>query len=410
MDEDGRQLGWLRTNSNFCGVTDGVALFEVKMKTLYKKTGLEHRVLGSKFENASYTSTRFVLVIGPTGAGKSTFVNALVNYFVGVEYRDDCRFIVATAPKKGDGNSGTENVTAYTIESLPGFRFRFSLTIVDTPGFGNVEVGKEEENNWSKIQELFKSEEFGLNRLHLVAFVVTSADHRLSARAETAYAKVTSIFGNDVVNNFHIIITHCEIMPKKEIPVLKTLKKAGVPTDFPHYLNFQAVMTKVEDAPQGEVAWRKQRKALQDIRDFLDDDVIPVSLTLTKDNLKKLQFIETKLRELENPITGKDTTRRETHQEFEEKIYTAKKLHETFQEHKTKAMKPYLPYIRKFISILLEEDQVTFRGSCNPAKIENFETYEEALKKVSKILKEMELKGHSRGKGLLSHVRSFFGI
>ena len=82
-------------------------------------------------------------------------------------------------------------------------------------------------------------------------------------------------------------------------------------------------------------------------------------------------------------------------------------LHKTFEEHKSKAMKPYLPYIRQFIHILLEEDQEmlkTFRGQM---KTEHFDTYEKAMKKVEEILRTKEHTRQDREKGLISRFFSW---
>ncbi|CAG0896104.1 unnamed protein product [Darwinula stevensoni] len=410
QENDGRQLEWLKANSRLRELDGKVAIYEVKMNVIPVEEGLEKRVIGSDHK-ALYASTRYILVIGRTGAGKTTFINALFNYFVGVDYDDAFRFIIASSPNDDDqAQSQTKNVTAYTIQCLHGCRFRYSLTIVDTPGFGDT-VGKEEEEiNWLKVQKLFTSKEFGLDRLHLVAFVVPSSEQRLSANNENIYAKVTSIFGKDVENNFHIVVTHCDMKAKKEHPVMKTLRKAGIPSQFGYYVNLQGILTKDKDDQQEKYAWKTQKEELHKMCEYLDEGLTPVSLTLTKENLKKLQDIEATLRKLEYSIQEKSGRNRRTTQEFEEEMKLAKELHETFEEHKSRAMKPYLPYIRQFICILLEKDQETLKIFCGQMRTEHIDTYEKAKKKVEEVLREKERKRQDREKGLLSRFVSLFGF
>jgi predicted GTPase len=35
------------------------------------------------------------LIVGMTGVGKSTYINAIVNYFMGIEMDDDFRYVIS---------------------------------------------------------------------------------------------------------------------------------------------------------------------------------------------------------------------------------------------------------------------------------------------------------------------------
>ena len=88
----------------------------------------------------------------------------------------------------------------------------------------------------------------------------------------------------------------------------------------------------------------------------------------------------------------------------------AGELHKTFEEHKTKAMKPYLPYIHQFIHILLEEDQEMLKIFHGQMKNENIDTYEKAKKKVEEIILAKEHKRQDSEKSLLHRLKSLFRI
>jgi septin family protein len=81
-----------------------------------------------------------ILVVGATGSGKTTLINAMVsNYVVGVEWDDPFRFVLVDEVVRGGALSQTLGVTtAYDLHYRKGFRISFSLTVIDTPGFGDT--------------------------------------------------------------------------------------------------------------------------------------------------------------------------------------------------------------------------------------------------------------------------------
>ncbi|KZR96286.1 Uncharacterized protein APZ42_009463, partial [Daphnia magna] len=80
-----------------------------------------------------------ILLMGATGSGKTTMINAMINYVLGVRWDDPFRFILIDKDVTSEAFSQTREVTAYDIHYRNGFRVPYSLTIVDTPGFGDTE-------------------------------------------------------------------------------------------------------------------------------------------------------------------------------------------------------------------------------------------------------------------------------
>ena len=65
---------------------------------------------------------RVMIVLGATGAGKSTLINAIANYVFGVDWKDNFRFKIISDESKGktteeqsQAHSQTKDITAYTL-------------------------------------------------------------------------------------------------------------------------------------------------------------------------------------------------------------------------------------------------------------------------------------------------------
>jgi predicted GTPase len=102
--------------------------------------------------------SKTILVMGATGSGKTTWINAMINYVLGVEWDDPFRFMLVEENLRGgsQAHSQTQGVTVYDIHHQNGFRVPFSLTIVDTPGFGDTKGMERDKEITSDIGNFFK--------------------------------------------------------------------------------------------------------------------------------------------------------------------------------------------------------------------------------------------------------------
>ena len=84
---------------------------------------------------------RVIMLLGATGSRKTTLINAIFNFILGVKLDDDFRVkLIDEVTASSQAHSQTKTITAYTIHCHKWFTVPYTLTIVDTPGFGDIEI------------------------------------------------------------------------------------------------------------------------------------------------------------------------------------------------------------------------------------------------------------------------------
>ncbi|CAK6980737.1 uncharacterized protein LOC121908068 [Scomber scombrus] len=177
-------------------------------------------------EKENTRQNRTIMLLGATGSGKSTLINGMINFVAGVEWKDDFRFkLVDEDQSKSQAESQTSEVTVYKINHQDGFQTPFSLTIVDTPGFGDTRgIGRDKEIT-EQIRRLFTSKN-GVSEIDAVCFVTQASLARLTATQRYVFDSVLSIFGKDVAENIQMLVTFAD---GKQPPVLEAINVSAVP-------------------------------------------------------------------------------------------------------------------------------------------------------------------------------------
>ncbi|XP_067462960.1 uncharacterized protein [Thunnus thynnus] len=178
------------------------------------------------FGKESMRQNRTIMLLGATGSGKSTLINGMINYVVGVEWKDNFRFkLIDEDQSKSQAESQTSEVTVYKINHQEGFQTPFSLTIVDTPGFGDTRGVRRDKEITEQIRKLFTSVN-GVSEIDAVCFVTQASLARLTATQRYVFDSVLSIFGKDVAENIQMVVTFAD---GKQPPVLEAINVSGVP-------------------------------------------------------------------------------------------------------------------------------------------------------------------------------------
>lgn len=77
-----------------------------------------------------------LLIVGETGSGKTTLINAMTTYLMGINFEDKIRIkLIKNESTKYETQSQTKYVTIYYLKSR---KIARPIIFIDTPGFGDT--------------------------------------------------------------------------------------------------------------------------------------------------------------------------------------------------------------------------------------------------------------------------------
>jgi hypothetical protein len=151
----------------------------------------------------------------------------MINFIFDVQWEDTFRFQLIQEQTAGRSqvDSQTSRITAYDIHHAEGFRVPYSLTIVDTPGYGDTK-GLDRDQEITEMVRKFFEDKDGIQELDVIGFVAQASLPRLTPTQIYIFDSVLSIFGNDVKENINFLLTFAD---SQVPPVLSAISQAGLP-------------------------------------------------------------------------------------------------------------------------------------------------------------------------------------
>lgn len=242
----------------------------------------------STFED---TPEKVIMLVGGTGTGKSTLINRMANYLLGIKYDDLYRFeVVPSARVEEQTNEQTSEVTVYQFCKSP--LLTFNLSIIDTPGFG----GNNDSETRKKIKSFYDASVFP--RIDAIGLVVKYNQVRLSKAEKCIIESVTRIFTKEVERIFYIMATFCDD-PDSAIPVLELLKKEKIPCSKVHIFNNGPY---IKSAFQ-KLHWENNERSFESFIQELDSTIQSVSLEKSRELLQNQDNEKAKLQYLSIELT-----------------------------------------------------------------------------------------------------------
>nr|XP_046186043.1 uncharacterized protein LOC124015128 [Oncorhynchus gorbuscha] len=280
------------------------------------KESFNQYTFGRKVEQGN---NKVILLLGATGAGKTTLVNVMINYILGVKWEDYYRFkLIHEVTNRSQAESQTVVVTSYELYNQPGFQIPYSLTVIDTPGFGDTR-GIAQDKMLIQMMKNFLCHPLGIDHIDAVCFVVQASLVRLSHSQRYIFDSILSIFGKDVAENILMLVTFVD---GKHIPVLEAIKaanlpckknKKGLPTHFKFnssilFLKETESSSEEDDSDDDHKAqcpeqWRSTFKEMKKFFQELES-IESKDLTLTKNVLKERELLEKTMTRLTPQITA----------------------------------------------------------------------------------------------------------
>ena len=240
---------------------------------------------------------KVLMLVGETGAGKSTLVNLLVNYIFGVEWSNDFRFQLIKQLK--NAFSPTKFITAYTFYPTKDCSFEYTLTIIDTPGYGDTRGIAHDAVLTRQIKEFFLAPPpHGISHIDGVGFVTKASSSRLTPTQRYIFDSILDIFGRDMKANIFLMITFCD----SQTPVV--LEAVGE-ADIPYVECFKFNNSGLYANNNDEISKLYWQIGVNNARDFFTafKRMESKSLQLTKEVLEEREQVEILVEGLQRQIT-----------------------------------------------------------------------------------------------------------
>ncbi|XP_006038377.1 uncharacterized protein LOC102383910 [Alligator sinensis] len=253
---------------------------------------------------------KVIMVMGATGSGKTTLINGMINYILGVQWKDDFRFkLIHEVTNRSQAESQTSEVTAYEVNYRQGFKILYSLTIIDTPGFGDTRGIEQDKLITKQIREFF-STPGGIDQIDAVCVVVQASLARLTHAQKYVFDSVLSIFGKDIKDNIQVLVTFAD---GQTPPVLEAIKTADVPcakdakgTPIHFKFNNSTLYASNAGADDGSFSFDAMfwKMGAMSMKTFFDSlfKLESRSLTLTKEVLRERKELEAAVEGLQPQI------------------------------------------------------------------------------------------------------------
>ena len=163
---------------------------------------------GNFHAHSGRTTEKVILLVGETGSGKTTWINAFINYLYCVNKDDPFRLkIVDEDNEDAQTESKTQCITIYRIQHQKGMALDYNITLIDTPGFGDTRGMTRDRQITSDIHALFSRQNGYLEHINTVAFVMPASSSRLTDTQKYIMDSILSLFGKDLESCLTLFVT-----------------------------------------------------------------------------------------------------------------------------------------------------------------------------------------------------------
>ena len=256
---------------------------------------------------------KVIMVVGSTGSGKTTTVNAMINHVLGVQWKDNFRLkmIHELSSNQGAGtignqaNSQTQFLSCYTLPYMEGFKIPYNLTIVDTPGFGDTRGIEHDKVITEQIRRFFNTKgSAGIDHVDAICFMAQAGNPRLTPTQQYVFDRILAMFGKDIKKNVLVLFTFAD---GQKPQALSAMLEAGILERESNFFKFNNSALFVANSGENDednfdrMFWRMGIKSFEKFFQGLAE-MESKSLVLTKQVLDERAQLEVRLSGLRDKI------------------------------------------------------------------------------------------------------------
>lgn len=253
------------------------------------------KIKGDKLPCYHYPSKKLMgkryftlLVMGETGSGKTTLMDAFVNYLAGINYGDLFRYKLVNENSIKDvppENSQTSDITDYYINYAREDGREINIHLIDTPGLGDTKGVLEDNKIIKKFEKLFKE----IGELDYILITVKATTTRWTQGTSYIYDRILEIFGKDAKERFMLMCTFADgAIP----PCIEVLKGKLTYQEYFTFNNSALYVPKTKSNDNTIFFWKLGMSNVKRFFDVvLDNNYFPLSLTMSKKVMENRQWL-----------------------------------------------------------------------------------------------------------------------
>lgn len=204
---------------------DNIKLYKYSEKRREEKHERVFEYYYDDFYINDYKDAYIVLFCGRTGDGKTTAINAFFNVIKGVKLENDFRFILINEPEKPEGQSvsQTDGVHIYYLRDYNDK----PIIIIDSQGYGDTRGPEEDARINTAFSYVFTEI---IDHINASCFISKATNNRLDTLTKYIFSSVTSLFAENISENFIILATFANSETMRKGP--KFIESINKDADF----------------------------------------------------------------------------------------------------------------------------------------------------------------------------------